>query len=367
MRQVLQTIWQALRQTVWGTLRPDSFYAWQTSLWMSLLAWLLAQAARAPEEVSAPISVHGILTTFSWLFLITAVGWLTTERPILIFGQNVGPWITGALVCLFLFVRRDYVLPRAALISWPLISTAIAAFPEFIQVDSGFSIPRSLRVRQRLCLVLLFNLLITSWISFGFRLQDWAADYPGLKGEAFKNSFFLADRRPEGEDFSRGIGIVREMEQQLKLNADGRTKAQVERWLFDNQRSPQMFRDAVMNALVDEDARQRDDRFWQLETRVSEPDTDPALPPVYGVTLRANWRGPRPRTAGHGVEKTCRVNFGQQDRAQVSCQEIKKLPSSQTQSGPTQSGPTQSGPTQAPQTQASPLQGLPAIPNSQSL
>lgn len=316
MKDLLQNIWQSF----WDALRPDGFYAWQTALWMSLLAWLMAQAARSPEQVNGPITVHGILTSFSWMFLILAVGWLTTEQPLRLFGQNIGPWLTGSLVCLFLFVRRDYALPEAALITWPLISTAIAAFPEFVNIDSGFSIPRNLKVRQRLCILLLCNLLLTSWILFSFRLQDWLNDYPGIQGEYFENSFFLAEPLRDGRDFSRGTAIVEEMKQQLAANTNQRSKAQVERWLFDNQRSPQIFRDSVMNALAEADQRRRDELFWQLETRVSEP--------AYQVLLRAHWKGPRPDVEGHVVEQSCRIDFSNPDRrAQVFCQDGVRLPS----------------------------------------
>ncbi|NJN32143.1 MAG: DUF5357 domain-containing protein [Synechococcales cyanobacterium RM1_1_8] len=316
MKALLQSFWQSL----WGALRPASAYSWQTALWMSLLAWLLAQLARSPEQVQSPISVHGILTSLSWMFLILAVGWLTLERPLKLLGINFGPWLTGALVCLFLFVRRDYSFPRTALVTWPLISAAIAAVPEFIDIESGFSIPRGLRVRQNIVLMLLVNLLLTSWITFSFRLNDWLLRYPGLRGEAFSQSFFLMPRDRDEEDFSRGITIVREMERQLGSNVSGQTQSQVERWLLDNQTDPLIFRDLVMNTLAAQRAetatgrplpRPKDDRFWQLETLVSEP--------AYQVELRARWIGPRANEAGHLVKHTCKVDFGSNLRATVSC------------------------------------------------
>jgi hypothetical protein len=313
MKTLLVTFWQSL----WTLLRPTSFYSWQASLWMSLLAWLLAQAARAPEQVKAPVSVHDIMTSLSWMFLILAVGWLTQDYPLKLFGQNLGPWITGALVCLFLFVRRDYALPRAALISWPLFSAAIAAFPEFIDIERGFSIPRSLRVRQNLCIMLLVNLLLTSWITFSFRINHWLMDYPGIWGEGFDNSFFLMQRSRTEEDFSRGREIIQEMEQQLNQNTTFKTQSEVERWLLDNQNDPLIFRDSVMNSLAarrrngERLPRLKDDSFWQLETLVSEP--------AYQVELRARWVGPRSKEAGHLVKHSCKIDFGSSKRANVTC------------------------------------------------
>lgn len=312
MKTLLQSFWQSF----WGLLRPTGFYSWQASLWMSLLAWLLAQAARSPEQVKAPIAVHDIMISFSWMFLILAVGWVTAERPVKLFGQNLGPWITGALVCLFLFVRGDYVLPRAALITWPMISAGIAAFPEFVDIERGFSIPRKLRVRQNLCIMVLVNLLLTSWITFGFRINDWLDDYPGIWGEGFNGSYFLMQRPRTDEDFDRGRNIVEEMEQQLIENTRFKTQSEVERWLLDNKRDPLLFRDSVMNSLAsrrtnDRLSRFQDDSFWQLETIVSEP--------AYQVELRARWIGPRMKEAGHLVKHSCKIDFGSSKRGEVTC------------------------------------------------
>jgi len=321
MKTLLISFWQSL----WGVLRPTSFYSWQTSLWMSLLAWLMAQAARTPEQVQAPIAVHDILTSFSWMFLILAVGWLTTEQPIKLFGLNIGPWITGSLVCLFLFVRRNYALPEAALITWPMISAAIAAFPEFVDIERGFSIPRKLRVRQNLSIMLLVNLLLTSWITFGFRVNDWLVDYPGLWGEGFDSSYFIMQRPQAKRDFTRGRSIVQEMEQQLQQNTTLKTQSEVERWLLDNQNDPLIFRDSVMNGLAkqrntDSLPRFQDDSFWQLETIVSEPVSEPTSSQVdYQVELRARWIGPRVKDAGHLVKHTCNISFGISKRAALSC------------------------------------------------
>ncbi len=318
MKILLQSFWQSL----WGMLRPTSFYSWQTSLWMSLLAWLLAQVARSPDQVKAPIAVHDILTSFSWMFLILAVGWLTAVQPVKLLGQNLGPWITGALVCLFLFARGDYVLPKAAIMTWPMISAAIAAFPEFVDIERGFSVPSKLRVRQNLCIMLLVNLLLTSWITFGFRINGWLIDYPGLWGEGFNGSYFVMQRPREDRDFNRGRNIVQEMEQQLKQNTTFKVQSEVERWLLDNQNDPLIFRDSVMNTLAtrrtDEDdlPRFQDDSFWQLETIVSEPTYNEA---DYQVELRARWIGPRVKEAGHMVKRTCVIDFGSSKRASINC------------------------------------------------
>lgn len=313
MKNFLVAFWQDF----WGFLGPRRSYAWQTPLWLSILAWLLSWLTTNPDVATVPITAHDILINFSWVFLIIAVGWFTTDYPLKILGQNIGPWITGALLCLYLFARGNEPMVRTALLVWPLLSTAIAALPQFFKIDSGFQWPKSLPVQQHLTVLLLLNLLLTSWILFGFRTQDWITQYPGLKGESFDRSLFvihLFDRQDPAKaaDYSRGKDIVEGMRNELVQQSFGLTRPEMERWLFDNKQNPQIFSDAVMSRVAQAHKGDRlDQQFWQLETIVGEPE--------YRVLLRALWRGPRPRIEGHSVQLSCQISFGSSNRTQIKC------------------------------------------------
>ncbi len=322
MKELAQSFWNHF----WTFLGPRQFYAWQSALWLSVLAWVLSRITRSPVQLDAPITAYSILITFSWIFLIIAVGWFTTEYPIKIFGQNLGPWLTGILVCLFLFDRGEAPLVRPALLSWPLISTAIAAFPDFVKVDSGFTVPRGLQTRQRLVVLLLANLLLTSWIFLGLRIQTWFEQYPGLRGERFNESLVVMEPWSWQPDYRRADAIVEEMSNQLVQDTTGVTVPEVERWLMERRENPYLFRDAVMNQLAKNNSDRRlDQEFWQLRTLVSEPDGTQIAPLALGsraeyqVTLQAIWTGPHSHQDGHGRQLQCQINVASSNRTQVVC------------------------------------------------
>jgi hypothetical protein len=313
----MKNFWVNFWRESWEFLGPRQSYAWQTPLWLSILAWLLSWLTTNPNVATAPVTAHAILINFSWAFLIIAVGWFTTDYPFKILGQNIGPWVTGGLLCLYLFGRADEPMVRTALLSWPLVSTAIAALPDFFRVDSGFQWPKRLQTQQQLMVLLLINLLLTSWILFSFRTQDWIRQYPGLRGESFDQSLFVIhqfDREDptKAADYSRGKKIVEGMRNELVQQALGLTRPEMERWLFDNKQNPQIFSDAVMARVAKEEEGDRlDQAFWQLETLIGEPE--------YRVVLRALWRGPRPRVEGHSVQLVCQITFANSNRTQIRC------------------------------------------------
>lgn len=304
---------QQFFKSFWEHTRPRSFYSWQSALGLSLLAWLLSLLTQRPDTVGVPWSVHSILTNFGWVFLIIAMGWFTTINPPRFLGLSLGPWLTGILVCLFLFIRGEGIVwTRAALVSWPLVSMAIAAFPEFIKIDSGFEVPRKVPTRQWLMTLLLANLVLTCWLFLGFRIQDWLAEYPGLKGELFDRSAFVIRSQPSQPDYSRGVEILNQMVQQVRENTEGRTMDEIERWLFEVQRNPKLLRDAVMARLTEmNQGRRLDQSFWQVEMGIGEPE--------YQLTLGARWQGPRSMQQGYVVQQVCQVGLATNNRGAMTC------------------------------------------------
>lgn len=81
-----------------------------------------------------------LLTNFGWIFLIIGVHWGTTSANQLRIGYDptvprdgfpVSPWITGALVSLYIFGAWTGEIRRETLIYWPTISALIAIMPDF--------------------------------------------------------------------------------------------------------------------------------------------------------------------------------------------------------------------------------------------
>ncbi|NJM91643.1 MAG: DUF5357 domain-containing protein [Rhodospirillaceae bacterium] len=84
------------------------------------------------------------------MFLIIAVGWFTTDYPLKILGQNIGPWITGALLCLYLFARGNEPMVRTALLVWPLLSTRSPPSPTSSRSTLDFNGPSRYRFSSTL-------------------------------------------------------------------------------------------------------------------------------------------------------------------------------------------------------------------------
>ncbi|MFZ4667350.1 MAG: DUF5357 family protein, partial [Prochlorotrichaceae cyanobacterium] len=144
---------------------PSKLYSWQTAIALCLLAWSLALITVTP--------IQSILIRCGWIFLIIGVGWMTTENSVQAWGLSLSPWITGILVCVFLFTTDlESGVPRFAFIFWPIASTLLAVFPSTFDPESGFRLP-ALNDRPRLLIVFLSNLLILCWILFYFQIQDW--------------------------------------------------------------------------------------------------------------------------------------------------------------------------------------------------
>lgn len=295
----------------WDFIRPKQHHSWQAALWLSLLGCLFTAITDAP--------VHDILARLSWVSFIVAVGWLTTqENPIVIWGLSLGPWITGLLVCLFLFsTSGQSTLPREAALSWPLIAAAIAVLPDVFSLETARWTKPPKRVRQRLMILVFSNLLLVCWILFYYRIQDWLVTYPGLQGERFDGSTFVFQRTIADRNFDRGYAVVDTMESQLRRNTVNRPRKDAELWLYNIQKEPQSFRDSVLQELAQTEAARvggsqaKDEPYWGLEATIGEPS--------YKVTFGARWQGPSHSRVGYIVQKACQVSFGSDDRGRVGC------------------------------------------------
>jgi Family of unknown function (DUF5357) len=295
----------------WDFIRPKQHHSWQAALWLALLGCLFTSITASP--------VHEILARLSWVSFIVAVGWLTTlESPIVVWGLSLGPWITGMLVCLFLFsTGGQTTVPREAALSWPLVAAAIAVLPNAFDLETGRWSPPSKKDRQRLIILVMSNLLLVCWILFYYRIQDWLVVYPGLQGERFEDSSFVLQRALSDRNFDRGYAVVDTMESQLRRNTTSRPRKDAELWLYNIQKDPQSFRDSVLKELGQTEAakvggsRAKDEAYWGLEATIGEPS--------YQVTLGARWQGPSHSRVGYIVQKACQVSFGGDDRGRVGC------------------------------------------------
>ncbi|MEO0869059.1 MAG: DUF5357 family protein, partial [Cyanobacteria bacterium J06642_11] len=79
---------------------PPSYLSWQTLLLLSIFSWAMATLAEA--QSSSAFTVN-LLSTGSWLFLTIAIWWGLALNPIEIGYFSISPWITAAVMCIFVF------------------------------------------------------------------------------------------------------------------------------------------------------------------------------------------------------------------------------------------------------------------------
>lgn len=265
-------------------LTPPRWDSWQTILLISAYSWLFSLFATDTE-------IQTIIASIAWIFLISGLHWAMHEKKIqaqLKFnGFFIGPWLTGALVCVFLWslFGDPLDLPISVpLVIWAPISAAIAAAPKFIATgpDGGpiLAIPK-LNDRQPVINLFLSNLLISCWIQFYFSTQTWLQAFPTLLVDDWSNSGFMMRMPVAASQPQRGVQLLENAEVALRNELSRLSWSQVERWLFAvNQQLPRI-RNAAFDRMIDAE----EDSLWVLEGQVVPGNN-------YRLELRALWQGP---------------------------------------------------------------------------
>ncbi|HIK15343.1 MAG TPA: DUF5357 family protein [Leptolyngbyaceae cyanobacterium M33_DOE_097] len=277
-------------------LFPKTYDSWQALVWFSLYSWLMAALAVDPW-------VEIFISSCAWLFLIPGVHWAMYKEKFLKEsltwgGIFIGPWITGALVCTFLFGSLTGRLTEAAFILWPPISAIIASLPKFVKAGPTYGFPDP-PVRQDLMILFLVNLLMSCWIQFYFLTQEWLVEYPTLVEQNFQESAFvvrLFDGDGDRRVTSRGSRIIDEAAKVLDRNVTNLTWSETELWLRDlDQRL-----NVVQTGALDKLPGATENNLWTIQARVL-PGTE------YDVQLWSVWNGPSTTGIGYYFTKTCQI------------------------------------------------------------
>lgn len=292
----IDDIFKQLRKTLTPP-KPDS---WQTLLWISVFSWAMSLL---PESVF----IQGFIATCAWFFLIPGIHWFLHEEKLKVFDLTInvkkdltingiwlGPWITGALVCMLLSSGLLDNRTSVAFIGWAPISAIIAALPKFIAMGPKYKTPEP-PARQELVILLLTNLLLSCWFQLFFLTQSWLVDYPSLLTEDLSKSAFvvkLASNRPP----SRGIMVLDQAETIVREQLDGRPWSQVERWLYDLKPQMQQVETTVMSRL----SPVKENELWHLYGQVL-PRTE------YQLQMAAVWQGPSAGGSGYYLMKPCQI------------------------------------------------------------
>lgn len=289
-------------------MQPPQAASWQTLIFLSIFSALVAALTTSPP----PQIAQRIVSSFGWIFLILGVWWFTYEKEVknklTVYGLFIGPWIVGALICIYLFgtVEGRPIPTETAFISWPPISSLIWASPKFVESDKRtkspvYSNPNAAK-RQDIILVVLANLIISGWFQFYFQIGSWLSDaqYPNLRAEDFTRSAFVW--RPQRYDpsaaISSGNDILDMAADRVKVQLEGKPWSEVERWLLQLDEQVPKLRQEVQDRLP----KAAENDLWNLDAQV--------LSDAYDMQLRAIWRGPTSRPTGYELTRTCRISQG---------------------------------------------------------
>lgn len=275
-----------------GLLTPPQYLSWQTLLLMSLFSWGMAAIAESSEATPSTVA---IISTGSWLFLTIAIWWGLTDNPVRVGYLSISPWITAAVICVFVFRPWMTDQLQVAIAAWPIVATIIVAIPSFCNWKLNWSIPKP-DVRQELIVLLLINLLFSSWIMFYFRIQHWFNDYPSLIAENLDNSAFVYRFGNTANSDSQANTLLTSAADNLIKQLDDAPWPRVERWLLNLDNSINSVAEGIILNAISESV------FWSLDAPRPESVSN-----GYQVRLRANWLGPTAKENGYYIEKVCTI------------------------------------------------------------
>lgn len=283
-------------QSLLGVFFPDRAFSWQTIIGLSLFSWLMSFLATNIFII--------ILASFSWLFLILGVCWASSSNKALRIGKvHLSPWITGALVTLYLFGILTGGLSPYVLVVWPLISAVIAALPACLDGNLKPTIPAKDK-RQPLVWLFTTQLIVSSWFQFYFLVQDWLVQYPTIAADTFRESAFVTritiDKSQQR--LPRGVTILDLMASRLEEQLDNQPWSDVERMLLPSEREQliEQIKAQVMQELASPDI--KEDNLWQVSLgEISLRDSG------YNLPLTALWQGPRSQTQANLLTKSCQI------------------------------------------------------------
>ena len=295
-------IYNWLRQKI--TL-PSAF-SWQTLIVLFVFSWYMAWLSTFTKSNGF---VANLLANFGWIFLILGVYWATTSSSQLRIGYKepskpgfpLSPWITGALVSMYLFGflgNETGEFSRDMLIYWPMMSAIIYLIPDYLGKDFTLKIPPP-EQRKNQVIIFATQVLLSCWFQFHFLIQDYVAQYPSVVADDLEKSAFVVKwTRPMSEPIPRGALILDTMEPELRKQLNGRSWPVVEKLLLPKERK----------ILIDKtlaQAKQRspvlEDDLWVVTSNASQKGSG------YNLDLRADWQGPRSKNQPYLVTKNCQI------------------------------------------------------------
>jgi Family of unknown function (DUF5357) len=279
------------------TLTPLTWDSWQTLIWISVFSWAVSMLTTDLTQ--------SIIATCAWLFLIPGVHWFLhtndVKKVLTVNGIFIGPWITGALVSLFLFGDWTTRFPSLVFMAWPPISAVISVLPKFVAMGPKYKDPNA-DARQDIVIVVLVNLLLSCWFQLYFSTQHWIQNYPSLLAEDLQRSAFVVKLTPKEVTQSRGVALLNGTETNVRNGITRLGWPELEKWLLDLEPNMQ----AINSAVKAQGPELEENALWDIQARMLPGDD-------YNVELMAIWKGPRSDLTtkgrfGYYFSKKCQIS-----------------------------------------------------------
>lgn len=288
-----------LLKTISGIFNPATAFSWQTLIGLSLFSWAMSFLATSIFTI--------ILASFSWWFLILGVYWATTSKKDISIGKVLlSPWITGALVTIYIFGIVTGELSAYALVVWPLISAVIAALPTCLGENFQPKIPARDK-RQPLVWLFTTQLILSSWFQFYFLVQDWLVQYPTIAADTFEKSAFVVRLSTDEsrQRLPRGTTILDLIASRLEEQLNNQDWSEVEQILLLREREQLIEQIEQIDTQVRQEIDSPDikeDNLWQVSLgEISLRESG------YNLELKAFWEGPRSQTQPYSLTKSCQI------------------------------------------------------------
>ncbi len=287
-------------------LYPAKWDSWQALIWVSVFSWSVSL-------LSAGL-VQEIIATVAWVFLVLGVHWFVHEEGLITRPKDdkskinvkkgltinnifLGPWITGALICVYLFGHLMGRFPPLAFVVWPPLSAAIAVIPKFIKLGPAGTpiwVTPEAKFRLGLIILVLSNILLSCWFQFYFATQAWVREYPSLANQDLRRSSFMVKVGAPPVTPERGRLLLEQAEATLQADLGSLAWTETQRWFQDFPQAFLRFRESLSQQAGDS----QEKKMWALDGRIL---------PDYSVQLYAVWQGPSAELGGYHFTRTCKV------------------------------------------------------------
>ena len=122
---------------LWALVKPPRPVSWQTLLLCSLGLWLASfLMGYVDPDLQQSFATWGML-----LLTLSGIFWAIVQKPLVIRGISMGPWLAAVLVSTFIYRYLNQVVGSSerdalyiAMLVWPLIAALLKIIPDLVRV-----------------------------------------------------------------------------------------------------------------------------------------------------------------------------------------------------------------------------------------